>query len=579
VKKRGLQERLLITFSLIVTFVIILFSILFLTYTLGEWNRQIETDLNATAERMSQQLDTIVSTMDYAAVDLISQADLIPSLSVLTHFDRTDKKNIKTINEAKFFLEKSLYKYSLMRDFYRISIYTSGHDFFTNRLAKTYDYEGIENWFSGNEYLRQAENRSGKFLLIPPHEDVWVGDDPAEVFSLVRSVIGFSKGETTGYIEIQQEMDIIKQIAQQPAEQYVCVTISTSNGNLLYENNPGTAGRKAYTVEYLSDYTGIIISLARPKLLAMKSLIGLFLLFFLLTIAILFISLMTIRYFTKQITQPVQNLIEYINSMDFESLDFAWESDSKQDEIEAMSSAFTHLKDRLQESVNKEIVLQTLQLQAKFDSLQAQVNPHFLFNVLNVISSRGLESGNEEICEICDDIASLLRYSSSTTDTRALVPEEIEHVRNYLKLIKKRYEHKVSFSIDIDTDTFCSVFIPKIVLQPLVENSINHNLGKGISDIEISIHGICYDNGYWYLEITDNGCGIPFDRLASLREELKGIRYQLDHETAPIRLNFGGLGVVNTFARLYLFYGSSLDFTIESKNGVTIRIEYRGDNA
>ncbi len=577
VKRRGLQKRLLITFSLIVTVVIILFSLLFFSYIIRDWSKKVESDLNNTAERMGMQIDTIIATMDYAAVDLMSQADFMPSLSVLAYLDRTDKQNAITINDAVFYLERSLYRYSLMRDFHRISIYTPNEDFFTNHLALSYNYRGIEEWFLNNEHFHPSGDGSRKFILILPFDDPWVTGTPTEVFALVRSILGLRDDVYTGFIEIQQDMDIIRKIAWQCEELHTQVIFKTASGDILYDNGKEADLKRSFHAQFVSDYSGITVYLARPKVQAAASQIKISLLFLLLIVSLLLIALLTIRYFIKQITKPVQDLIKHINSMEFESLDVEWQHGTLQDETAAMSYAFKVLQERLQESVNREIALQSLQLQTMFNSLQAQVDPHFLFNVLNVISSRGLETGNEEICEICDDIASLLRYSSSTYSTQALVVEEFEHVQNYLKLIKKRYEHKVLFQISIDPERFSFVYIPKIVLQPLVENCINHNLDKGYYPVSVSVSAGFRDDGSWFIVISDNGQGMSEERLQHLLQEIQEVRNHLDQQKASLHLDFGGLGVVNTFARLYLFFGEKLRFSVSSDQGVTITIEIQGD--
>lgn len=567
-------------FSLIITIVILIFSILFLTYTMRQWNQQTMSDLENTVESMVSQIDTIIATMDYAAVDLFSQPDFIPSLSVLTHFDRDDKQYTNMINDAMFFLEKSLYKYSLMRDFHRIAIYTAHEDYFTNHLTYAYNNEGIERWITDNPFFSQAVSLSGGYLITPAHEDIWVRKDPKQVFSLIRAVIGFREGETLGYVEIQQDMGIIQEIVEQPAEDDTQVIITNAAGDVLYEKlHPVRERQRLFTVSHTSEYSGVTAELTYPVLSSLRSLIGLSVVFISLILVVLMAALFSIRYFTNQITKPVQELVEHMNTMDFENLDVVWENGSRQNEIEAMKEAFTHLQDRLQESINKEIVLQTVQLQAKFSSLQSQVNPHFLFNVLNVISSKGLESGNEEICEICENIASLLRYSSSTNAAEAPIPDEIYHVLDYLKLIKKRYEYKIDYRIEIDLQAFSHILIPKIVLQPLVENCIMHNLGKGAPHIEVRLSGHIEEDDSWCITIADDGSGMPEDELESLREELISTRYQLSHESAHLRLDFGGLGVVNTFARLYLFFGESLDFQIASDDGFEILMKVGGSNA
>ncbi len=99
--------------------------------------------------------------------------------------------------------------------------------------------------------------------------------------------------------------------------------------------------------------------------------------------------------------------------------------------------------------------------------LQAQVNPHFLYNVLNVLSSRGIVSGDEVICDICSSLAGMLRYSTDNINRQARLSEEIQYLKEYFYLLKSRYDYKLNYIIEIE-ETLNNEVIPKITLQQIV---------------------------------------------------------------------------------------------------------------
>ncbi len=109
-----------------------------------------------------------------------------------------------------------------------------------------------------------------------------------------------------------------------------------------------------------------------------------------------------------------------------------------------------------------------LQLQAQLDMLQAQVNPHFIYNTLNVISSRGILDDDEVICDICDDLAGMLRYSTDTEKKTATIRMELEYLRKYFSLMKYRYEYKLEYAIEMDPE-IDEQWIPKLTVQQFVE--------------------------------------------------------------------------------------------------------------
>ena len=146
------------------------------------------------------------------------------------------------------------------------------------------------------------------------------------------------------------------------------------------------------------------------------------------------------------------------------------------------------MRSRLSRAISRERQLQLLQLQAQFDMLQAQVNPHFIYNALNVISSRGILDDDEVICDMCDDLAGLLRYSTDTKEKYAAIREEITYLERYFSLLKYRYEHKLEYRIELDA-SIEEQRVPKLVIQQLAENSVNHGYANSSKVMEISVRG------------------------------------------------------------------------------------------
>lgn len=215
-----------------------------------------------------------------------------------------------------------------------------------------------------------------------------------------------------------------------------------------------------------------------------------------------------------------------------------------------------------------------LQLQAQFDLLQAQVNPHFIYNVLNVISNRGIMSDDEVICEICGELAAMLRYATNTKEKYATVREEIRYLDQYLHLLKYRYDYRLSYSIDIDEKMY-DKRLPKIVLQQIVENAVLHGYEQLNDRIEIEVIGGQEDDD-WYIKIHDNGCGINGETLEKLEGQIDSVRKKLTKDRTNVELEIGGMGLVNTFARLYLLYDENLIFRITSQQGTDVVIGVKG---
>ena len=223
-----------------------------------------------------------------------------------------------------------------------------------------------------------------------------------------------------------------------------------------------------------------------------------------------------------------------------------------------LCKSYNDLLKRLNTARRQEEQMSMLHMQAEFDALQAQMNPHFLYNVLNVISHRGVQNGDEVICEICERLASMLRYSAGVS--RRLVPlrEEIEYLNHYLFLLKTRYRDKLDYCLEIAGEVLDQM-IPKIVLQQLVENSITHGFAETSGVMGINIRGFV-ERGFWLVEISDNGCGFKEEEIRAIKEKMEKIAGALNQ--GKLALDLGGMGLLNIYARLIILFGSSAVFRI-----------------
>jgi len=549
----------------------------------SETSRAISRDLVNRADRMADQFDTVIATMDFASTDILSQPEFIPSLTTLAYFDREDSRYQKDIVAALKYIEKSIYRYSLMRDFYRVSVYTELQDYYSNNFISVPERKAVADWIDDNIYLDECRSLAGRLMIMPEFKDPWNSGNEISVMGTIRAVVDFQKGNIVGFIELQSPYEVVERIFKTPDYMEISVRAVTAEGHVLYEseferidsNEEKISNkwffREPYSYKTVSEYSGIRIEITRDRWIGLSPTVKTIWLFFTITMLVLFISLAGIRYFTIQLTRPIRNLREHIDKIELGSMPSSANLGNTHNEIEALDYALTLLHNRLNDAVNREMVSQSLQIQANLDALQAQVNPHFLYNLLNVISSMGLESGNEEICDVSDRIASLLRYSTSTGERDTTVREEVAHAINYLSLMKERYEHKLTYTSDID-ENLLDAKIPKMILQPLVENCINHNFKTGRASVNISITGYIDSAGKWMLAIIDNGNGINEKELRRIRLRFSDIRDALESPSSNVELNLGGLGLTNTYARLFLYFHDAFTFKLENREGDGLEI-------
>lgn len=197
--------------------------------------------------------------------------------------------------------------------------------------------------------------------------------------------------------------------------------------------------------------------------------------------------------------------------------------------------------------------------QAEIRVLQAQINPHFLYNTLDTLEWKAYENGQDDMVMMIQSLSTFFRISLSKGSEFIPLSKEIEHVQSYLSIQKIRFEDVLQYQFDVDADT--SALVPKLILQPLVENAIQHGikpkLTPGVIQIEIK-----QTDDHITISITDDGVGISPDRLAQIQQEMAALTPQSCY------------GLINVCNRIKLEYGAQADIRLTSQlgSGTTVTI-------
>ncbi|MGO4789220.1 sensor histidine kinase [Paenibacillus sp. 2KB_20] len=210
------------------------------------------------------------------------------------------------------------------------------------------------------------------------------------------------------------------------------------------------------------------------------------------------------------------------------------------------------------------------QKQAEFAALQSQINPHFLYNTLNCISSIGLEYGSREIAQIASCMSKIFRYSIRKDDL-VRIREELDCIQAYMNIIAIRYENKFIIEIDVD-EGLLEMQTPKMILQPIVENAVYHGLERMDQGGRLQVTGSIDAHGDVCFQITDTGKGMDPEQLASLQAKLG----MASPEPTPDGQPATSIGLSNIHNRLRLLFGEGYGIAIQSQFGhgttVTVRI-------
>lgn len=234
------------------------------------------------------------------------------------------------------------------------------------------------------------------------------------------------------------------------------------------------------------------------------------------------------------------------------------------DEMERLADGFNVMMERLSELMEDNYQQGLKRREAEFVALQAQINPHFLYNTLESINWEALRMtrGQNKISDMVTALSDLLRFSINKGNEIVTFEDEFNHLRNYLFIQQERYNDKFDVAWDIAPEVL-SCRTVKLILQPLVENAIYHGLEEIDDNGLISIRGRVREEGI-LIEIMDNGAGIPDERLQQIRYSIR------DWAESPST----GIGVRNVHERIQLYFGRSYGIAIHSivDIGTTIQI-------
>lgn len=284
-------------------------------------------------------------------------------------------------------------------------------------------------------------------------------------------------------------------------------------------------------------------------------------------ISVLLVFILTF-FLSIYMTKPIKRLIAAMSKLERGDFNVQTEMNANL-EITHLNNSFRSMVDTINDLINKQYETELHKKDAELKALIMQINPHFLYNTLEVINGIADMEGVHQISEITQALSKMLRYNIDLKKEEVRVADEIENVRHYVLILKSRFEDHLTVEWDIDPEAGPYLMV-KMVLQPLVENAIKHGierkLGKGL--IRLSVRKL--DNEIEF-RLEDNGTGFDPAKLEEFR------RFQVQSPQSFHQVGSAKhLGLKNVYLRLRLVFGERLHFHIDSVQGegtvITIRI-------
>ena len=342
-----------------------------------------------------------------------------------------------------------------------------------------------------------------------------------------------------------------------------------------FETDMFHQGEKSNREEWLQDETahGYQVQVAVPRDYVLSGSISSSI--FILALSLLFIVILYVtlkKTFSKYQTQVV-DLVETIHDIAQGEQGKRIDLTKKDQELLVIAETTNDMLDRLERNIHDIYQLELSQKDANMRALQAQINPHFMYNTLEFLRMYAVMENQNELADIIYEFSSLLRNNISD-ERETTLKQEVEFCRKYSYLCMVRYPKSIAYGFKIDPGLE-EMRIPKFTLQPLVENYFAHGVDHRRTDNVISIKALKKD-GYVEILLTDNGRGMPADKLAEIQAKLAQRTFEHTVDYSGKRQS---IGIVNVHERFVLYFGDRYDINVESveKEGVRYRITIQNE--
>ena len=478
-----------------------------------------------------------------------------------TLLSRADISSIMIFGKKKMLLNRSMYTYQ------RVALDYSKLDWYAKAVAKPQDA------------IITGPNRHSFF------------DTDDEMISLSREVQSYENGTFRGVILINLNMNKITEICnsfQEKQENFICII--NDKGELVYEQQNGkerfafdekenrqklnTAlermkescfrlnyrGEKYLVTRTDMKTTGWTLVSMVPYKSVMAETMAISGVMILAVVITLIVTLLLLNRILTGVVKPLKKLEKYMVQVNPDNMDQRMEI-LTDDEIGHLSMKFNQMMDRIRNLKEQVIEEQEDKRKYELQALQAQINPHFLYNTLDSIIWMA-ETNDSNIVAMTEALAKLFRISLNKGNEEISLERELEHVKNYLIIQSMRYADKFTYEISVDPGVERCRTI-KLILQPIVENCIYHGIKKKRGTGKITIRAYRREQNL-IIEVSDDGCGMPKEICRKI----------LSDEIESEKISGSGIGVKNENARLQLRFGKKYGLSYSSEEGVGTTVTY-----
>lgn len=567
----SLKNKLLITY--IVLIIVPLGCVTYLSYQKGA-----DIAEEGMVKIADQYLDQAVSTLNAKLANCINVSNIVSFnydlVDILGKNPESYTKYEQSVDVVK--MRKILLNSQDGENIYSIKLYLNPKFDYAKENINFFSVADIEN----EAWYQKAFNYDGKILWIKSHKSKYIGlDNQKEVISAVRIIKDFNDmGKVVGLISVDMDSEQIKNILRtyNLSEDYLvdesgnCVFNNQSDNfdksliSLIYNKEPTSTGEeqtwketKALGKGYIwnsrliknSGWSCVSIISIDDILAPSRSIRNYS---YILMIIFVLIAIFLAYIISYSISNRLRKLTISMRKVKTGNLSTIVAVEGS-DEIGELQGNFSSMLQQISELAEKQYILGQELKNAELKALQAQINPHFLYNTLELINWKAIKQKAHDISFIVSTLADFYKISLNKGKSISTVEREIEHVEKYLQIQNKRFKDAIIFEKEIDEEIY-KYHIPNLTLQPIVENAVLHGiLEKKVPKGSIIIIGRL-EPEYIILEIHDDGKGIESYKLSQIIDSIKSESVE-------------GYGIKNVDLRIKNFFGEKYGLSFKSTVG------------
>lgn len=565
----SLQNKVFLTFVALLLFILgcfIVYVNLVVIKPLKE--KTVEAKL-AAVTKVSQQLDDYVDSQNQMSQRILSSKDVF---TILERGYQTDA-NLERLNQSRRLKDLMFQAIGPRMNIKDMVIYDKAGRKIVSYIGLQGDAASIEGYlkkslidgsWSGSGYVLERQGGAVSFIRSINNQNGTVFGYLSILLDnayLQRITQGVGSGQV--YILDQNGQPVVGDIPKEHAELTTRHSVDgvhvDDHGNYVAYARSESTGWTTYLVTPKQDVLGPVNSVKYLSIL--------------LITALMLLSFVYIYFSSRSLLLPIRKLRSQIWRISYSNMNLKWDNPTQNNDLILLNEAFQDLMERLQASIEREKIALHEEVKARNSALQAQIAPHFIHNVLYLISIAAQEGKTDVVTDMCKHLSDSLRYIVSSPYAHVTLADELEHTRHYLSLVQQKYEDDLEWEIHAD-ESARNVQLPRLVLQPFVENCIEHAFIHCDPPwrIEITVKQF---NGLWAVEIKDNGDGFPPGKIDEIMDNLRKSEAAAG-EGNERPASIGNMGIVNSVGRLKLMYQNRLFFNLfnhaDGEKGATVQI-------